>query len=441
MPDVILLVDDEAGVRYALRAVLEDEGFEVVEAADGEAALAVLEARRDIAMAVADLQMPKVDGMALLMRLKERADAPRLVMMTAHGSERVAVEAMKAGALDYFRKPFEPAELLQCLRRALNTTRLERENREMRARQALGRHAIFRSRAMLQVAELVERAAPRDVTVLVTGETGTGKELVARAIVEHSTRARGPFVRFNCAALPAELAEAELFGHVKGAFTGSLKDRKGLFREAEGGTLFLDEVHTLADAVQPKLLRVLQEREVRAVGADGAVKVDVRVIAAANVNLAAGSFRRDLYYRLAVVNVHLPPLRDRREDIDLLADAFVAKYAERFGIEGARLGDRARQQLNEAPWPGNVRELEHCIERTLALSSGSLIESIVEPGAATAEQVVDGELTLKERVDAFERGQVVDAMNRYGQNQSETARRLGVNRATLIAKLKKYGLA
>jgi DNA-binding NtrC family response regulator len=440
MPDTILLVDDEPGVRYALRAVLEDEGFDVLEAPDGEAALALLAEKPDVAMVVADLQMPKLDGMGLLEALTKKG-GPRVVMMTAHGSERVAVEAMKLGALDYFRKPFEPAELLQCLRRALHTSRLERENREMRARQVLGRHAIFRSNAMLQVAELVERAAQRDVTVLISGETGTGKELVARAIVEHSPRSRGPFVRFNCAALPPDLAEAELFGSVKGAFTGSVRDRKGLFREANGGTLFLDEVHTLPEVVQPKLLRVLQEREVRAVGGEGAVPVNVRVIAAANVNLQSGTFRKDLYYRLAVVNVHLPPLRERREDIDLLADAFVEKYAQRFGLGDVRLSERARVQLREAPWPGNVRELEHCIERTLALSTGQVIDAIIEPAAAPAEQVVEGELTLKERVDAFERGQIVAAMERYAHNQSETARRLGINRATLIAKLKKYGLA
>lgn len=441
MPETILVIDDEESVRYALRAVLEDEGFDVLDAPDGEAGLATLRARPDVAIIVADLQMPRLDGMALLDAVAQLPSPPRVVMMTAHGSERVAVEAMKKGALDYFRKPFEPAELLACITHALTTARLERENREMRARLALGRHALFRSRAMQQIAELVERASQRDVTVLITGETGTGKELVARALVENGPRAKRPFVRFNCAALQADLAEAELFGHVKGSFTGSVRDRKGLFREADGGTIFLDEVHALPESVQPKLLRALQEREVRAVGSDEAVNVDVRVIAAANVDLAKTAFRKDLYYRLAVVTLALPALRERREDIELLTDAFLEKYARRFGLGSVRLGERARAQLRDAPWPGNVRELEHCIERTLALSSTLDIDTITEPSAGATEQVVDGELTLKERVDAFERGLIVDAMDRYAQNQSETARRLGLNRATLIAKLKKYSMA
>ncbi len=439
--DTVLLVDDEASVRYALRAVLEDEGFEVLEAEDGVAALEVLQHNAEVALVVADLQMPRLDGLGLLDELVKRGHSARLVLMTAHGSERVAVEAMKRGALDYFRKPFEPAELTQVLTRAVASQRLERENRELRARLTLGRHAVFRSKAMVAVANVVERASSKDVAVLVLGETGTGKELVARALVEASPRAKQPFIRFNCAALPAELAEAELFGHVKGAFTGSVKDRKGIFREAHGGTLFLDEVHALPEAIQPKLLRALQEKEVRPVGGDETYKVDVRVLAAANVNLAAmAGFRKDLYYRLAVVTVQLPPLRDRREDIEPLVDEFVQRYAQRFGLGTVRLSPRVRQQLHDAAWPGNIRELEHCIERTLALSAGPDIDAIPEVGSASEEQVVDGELTLKERVESFERGLLVEALERYAQNQSETARRLGLNRATLIAKMKKYAL-
>ena len=316
-----LVVDDDPGVRYTLREILESEGLEVEEAADGAEALARLDAA-PAPLVLTDLRMPRLDGMALLRALAGRPHAPRVVLITAHGSERQAVEAMKAGAYDYFRKPFETEELLAVVRRAVEAVRLSLENERLAGEVALARTMVFASDAMRRLAVLVARVAPRDVTVLVTGESGTGKERVAEAIVQASPRASRPFVRFNCAALTPELAEAELFGHARGAFTGAVRARPGLFGEADGGTLLLDEIGELAPPLQAKLLRVLQEGEVRPVGEERARRVDVRVIASTHRDLGAlvraGTFREDLYYRLEVVALRIPPLRERPEDVPCL---------------------------------------------------------------------------------------------------------------------------
>jgi two-component system, NtrC family, response regulator HydG len=295
---------------------------------------------------------------------------------------------------------------------------------------------VFRSSSMRKVAEVVQRVAPRDVTVLIQGESGTGKELVAEALVAASARAERPFVRFNSAAVPVELAEAELFGHAAGAFTGAIKARPGVFREAHGGTLFLDEVGELDPAVQGKLLRVVQEREVRPLGEDRAHPIDVRLIAATHRDLfaavEAGRFREDLFYRLNVVRIDLAPLRERPEDVPPLADHFVRKYKERFGVRDAELTPNARAGLEGKSWRGNVRELENTIERMVALSDGRTIGELDETEARP--------LTFKERVEAFERGLIVEALRAAGGNRSEAARRLGIGRVTLLDKLKKLGL-
>ncbi len=436
MNPVALVVDDEAPIRYTLRAILEDEHLDVLEAADGQAALDLLKHRR-VDVVLTDLRMPGLDGMALLDALQRLPQRPAAIMITAHGSERAAVEAMTRGALDYFAKPFDPDEVARVVRRVVATRRLEDENRRLRAELALGRTMVFASDAMRRVADLVERIAGRDVTVLITGESGTGKELVARALVRGSERAAKPYLRFNCAALRPELAEAELFGHARGAFTGAVRARPGLFREADGGTLLLDEIGELDPATQGALLRVLQEREVRPVGEERAVPVNVRILAATHRDLAAevreGRFRHDLFYRLNVVTLHVPPLRDRPEDIPLLAEHFCRRFADRFGLGDARLSDRVLRHLQAQPWPGNVRELEHAIERLVALSSGAVIDDLPPSDAADA-------LGLKERVAAFERGLVAEALAAEGGNQSAAARRLGVSRVTLIDKMQRYGL-
>ena len=441
MKPTILVVDDERAVRFTIRAILEEEDLEVVEAADGIEALERI-GEGGIDLVLSDLRMPRMDGMELLAELRQRANSPRLILITAHGTERAAVEAMKLGALDYFAKPFDADEIARVVCRSIETVRLGEENKALRAALALSRTMVFESAAMRRVALLVERAAPRDVTVLITGESGTGKELVASAIVKASERADQPFVRFNCAALPRELAEAELFGHSRGAFTGANRARTGLFREANGGTLLLDEIGELDLVTQSSLLRVVQEREVRPLGEDRAEPVDVRIIASTNRNLAdevdRGSFRQDLFYRLNVIVIQVPPLRDRPEDILPLAHHFARRQGERFGLGVVNLSDQLLDQLRSATWPGNVRELENTIERMVALASGPEIDS--DPFAAESGGNPTTPMTLKERVGMFERGLIAEELRRCQDNQSEAARRLGVSRVTLIDKMKRYQL-
>jgi DNA-binding NtrC family response regulator len=438
----VLVVDDDAGVRYTLREILASEGLQVEEAADGAEALARFDAE-PAPLVVTDLRMPGMDGMELLRRLAARAPAPRVIVITAHGSERQAVEAMKAGAYDYFRKPFENEELLAVVRRAIDAVRLAHENERLAGELALSRTMVFASEPMRRLAVLVARVAPRDVTVMISGESGTGKERVAEAIVAASRRADRAFVRFNCAALTPELAEAELFGHAKGAFTGAVRQRPGLFGEADGGTILLDEVAELAPAAQGKLLRVLQEGEVRPVGEERVRRVDVRVIAATHRDLEeevrAGRFREDLFYRLNVVHLRIPPLRERPEDLRLLARHFLARFAERFGVSALHAQDALLDRLAAHAWPGNVRELENAIEGLVALSPPEGLDvSLLPGGGATAPEGVL--LPLKDRVQAYERGLVVEALRAARGNRTETARRLGISRVTLHDKLRRYGI-
>jgi DNA-binding NtrC family response regulator len=437
----ILVCDDDAGVRYTLREILEAGDMEVTEASDGEAALAYL-GRERADLLITDLRMPRLDGMKLLGRLGEVPTPPKAIMLTAHGSERHAVEAMKLGAYDYLTKPFDADAVLQIVERAVASVRRDQENEQLRAELRLSRHLVFASEAMRRVALLVARVAPRDVTVLLQGPSGTGKERIAEALVAASGRAAAAFVRFNCAAVPRELAEAELFGHSRGAFTGAHRARPGLFREAHGGTLLLDEVGELDLATQGKLLRALQERRVRPVGEDREVDADVRLVCATNRDLraevAAGRFRDDLYYRLNVVEIRVPPLSERPEDVPLLIDHFLQRFADRFGVGPVTLAPELRAQLVAASYPGNVRELQHRIERLVALSAGGVIEQV--PLDAATGAAGTPALGLKERVEAFERGLLAEALQAAGGNRSETARRLGVSRVTLLDKLKKYGL-
>jgi two-component system response regulator HydG len=439
----VLVVDDDAGVRFTLKGLLEDEGFTVREAADGARGLAAVEAG-GVDLVVSDLRMPGLDGLGLLDRIQALPEPrPRVILVTAHGSERVAADAIKRGALDYFRKPFDLDEVSAVVRRALGAVHLAQENARLAGEVSLLRSLVFVSPAMSRLAGLVARVAPRDVTVLLTGESGTGKERIAEALVRGSRRAEKPYVRFNCASLTEELAEAELFGHAKGAFTGAVRARPGLFREADGGTLLLDEVGELGPAVQARLLRVLQEGEVRPVGEERPVKVDVRLLAATHRDLAAevkaGRFREDLYYRLKVVHLQVPPLRERPEDIPVLARHFLARAAKGFGVPGARLTPEALERLTAYRWPGNVRELENAIESAVALSIDGAIDASLLPGGEAAP-AVDVGAGLKEKVEAYERGLVVAAMDAARGNVSEAARQLRIGRATLHDKLKKYGL-
>ena len=433
----LLLVDDEPAMLFALKELAESRKHETVLAKTGADALAALEG---VDAVVSDYAMPGMDGVQLLQAIRERDATLPVILLTAHGSERLAVRAMKTGAYEYVTKPFDIEEMALVIERALEARALRVQNRRLSAEKAIGRSIVSESGAMRRLIDAVSRVAPKDVTVLVHGETGTGKELVAALIHAESKRAQGPLVRFNCAAIPGELAEAELFGHARGAFTGAGQARRGFFAEANGGTLVLDEIGELPIALQAKLLRALQEGEIQPVGAGRVEHVDVRVIACTNRDLAAdarsGRFREDLYYRLAVVELTVPPLREHREDIPALAAEFARRYAERFGVEGVRLSPELVESLRNADWPGNVRQLENMIARMVALGTGGEIGAQSLP-AAPAQPAGT---TLWEQLDAYERSLIEQALAATSGNQSEAARRLGVSRSAFVDRLKKYGI-
>jgi DNA-binding NtrC family response regulator len=454
----VLLVDDEPGVLFTLSEVLTERGHRVVTARSGSEGLTKLD---DADAVLTDLSMPGMDGLELMAQIVQRDPTLPVILLTAHGSERVAVAAMKQGAYHYLAKPFDIDEVAVVIERALEARRLRVDNRRLSAEQSLGRRIVGTSRPMRRLLEATSRIATRDVTVLVRGETGTGKEFVAELLHAQSSRSNKPLVRFNCAALPAELADAELFGHVKGAFTGATASRPGYFAQADGGTLILDEIGELPPAIQAKLLRALQEGEIQPVGSGRIEKVNVRVVASTNRDLAAevkaGTFREDLYYRLAVVELVVPPLRDRKDDIPALAAEFARRYGDRFGLGTITLEPALIDALSRAEWPGNVRQLENTIARLAALSTGGLITvsdyeaaSGLPPSTsqdaipAADDEPADTDArngpSLKEQVEAFERGLVARALDGTGGNQSEAARRLGVSRVTLIDKMKKYNL-
>jgi two-component system response regulator AtoC len=448
----VLVIDDDASLRFTLEAVLSDAGL-VVETCDGGAAgLAAFDVRgADVALT--DLAMPDVDGMQVLARLRASDPSVPVLMLTAHGSERVAVAAMKAGAFDYIPKPFDPDELVLAVRRAVEWRELRLQNARLRTEASLGRTIVAESPAMKRVMDVVARVAPKDVTVLLTGESGAGKDIVATVLHAHSRRADKPLVRFNAAAIPSELAEAELFGHTKGAFTGAQSARLGYFQQANKGTLFIDEIGELPLAIQAKVLRALQSGDVQQVGGRPEV-VDVRLVAATNRDLGAdvksGRFREDLFYRLNVVPLRVPPLRERPEDIEPLVRTFVHQYAQRYGMGMVEIEPALLETLKGHSWPGNVRELENTVARLLALAPDERItvalwRSLSEgPPASSAPPSAAGDPgpghPLRARVEAFERSLIGEAFESASHNQSETARRLGVSRPALIEKLHKYGL-
>jgi two-component system response regulator AtoC len=448
----VLVIDDDASLRFTLEAVLSDAGL-VVETSDGGASgLAAFEARgADVVLT--DLAMPEVDGMQVLERLRASDPSVPVLMLTAHGSERVAVAAMKAGAFDYIPKPFDPDELVLAVRRGIEWRELRLQNARLRTEAALGRTIVAESPAMKRVMDVVARVAPKDVTVLLTGESGAGKDVVASVLHAHSRRADRPLIRFNAAAIPSELAEAELFGHTKGAFTGAQAARLGYFQQAHKGTLFIDEIGELPPAIQAKVLRAMQSGEVQQVGGRPEV-VDVRLVAATNRDLAAevkaGRFREDLFYRLNVVPVRVPALRERPEDVEPLVRTFVRQYGERYGMGGVEVEPGLVESLRTHAWPGNVRELENTVARLLALAPDERItlalwRSLSEgPTTSSAPPSAAGDPgpghPLRARVEAFERALIAEAFEGAGHNQSETARRLGVSRPALIEKLHKYGL-
>ncbi len=447
----VLVIDDEPAMRFTLEAVLGDAGFDVFSAAGGAAGIAEFEARgADVVLT--DLAMPDVDGMKVLGTLRVQDPSVPVMMLTAHGSERVAVAAMKAGAFDYLPKPFDLDELVLSVKRAAENRSLRLENARLRTEASLRRTIVAESPAIRRVLDVVTRVAPKDVTVLLTGESGVGKDVLAATLHAHSKRSAKPLIRFNAAAIPSELAEAELFGHMKGAFTGAHTARLGYFQQADKATLFIDEIGELPLAIQAKVLRAIQSGEVQSVGGRPE-NVDVRLVVATNRDLAteakAGRFREDLFYRLNVVPIRVPPLRERPEDIEPLVFAFVRSYADRYGMGQVEVEPALLEAIKTSAWPGNVRELENTIARLLALTvedrlTLALWRSLDVDTASSARASLAGDPgpshPLRARVEGFERSIIAAEFEAAQKNQSETARRLGVSRPAMIEKLHKYAL-
>ncbi|NCC24778.1 MAG: sigma-54-dependent Fis family transcriptional regulator [Deltaproteobacteria bacterium] len=451
--DKVLIIDDEAGLRLMLRAVLEDVGYRVDDASDGEKGLASFEAG-EYGVVLLDMRMPGMDGMEVLRRILHSAPNQPVVMLTAFGTVGSAVEAMKSGAFDYLTKPADNEELKAVVAKACEHGRLRRENADLRKRLGGGRAIIGQSRTMARVLDLLDQAGPTEVTVLVTGESGTGKELVAEALHSRSARKNMPLIKVNCAALPSDLLESELFGYRKGAFTGAVQDKPGRFQLASGGTLFLDEIGEMPVALQAKILRALQERVVEPLGSVRAEEVDVRLVAATNRDLqtevAAGRFREDLYYRLNVLEIHMPPLKDRQGDIPLLVEFLIRKLGEKNRKSIRSASPAFLEALERYSWPGNVRELENTLERAIILSRADVLEPrdlpahVFEP--RTSESSADPDLSPGSTVqsetplDRAEREALVRTLAKHGGHREQTARALGISRRTLQYKIRKFGL-
>jgi two-component system response regulator AtoC len=447
----VLLVDDEPKLRARLQAALADEGLEVVAAGDAREARRLLAARLFDVLVVDNL-MPDMTGLDLirdLARTMPEAERPQIVMMTAYATVESAIEAMKLGAFDYLQKPFEVDELIVVVRRALEHGRLRLHHRYLlREREEEFQHygIVGRSRRMQEVIRTAELVAESKSTVLIMGETGTGKELVARAIHDRSAQRDMPLIKVNCAAIPETLLESELFGHVRGAFTGATASKKGKFALADGSSIFLDEIGMMSPALQAKLLRVLQEREFEPLGAERSQQVDVRVIAATNRNLrqmvADGRFLEDLYYRLAVIPIEIPPLRERREDIPALVEHFIRKHARRTGKRIDRLEDGVIDLLMAYDWPGNVRELENTIERAVVLATGPTIALRSIPTLGGTASALSGlpSLNLRQNLDWAERETVRRALEQAGGVKKEAAELMGISQRALSYYLAKHRL-
>ncbi|MBI4510350.1 MAG: sigma-54-dependent Fis family transcriptional regulator [Deltaproteobacteria bacterium] len=458
----ILVVDDEDNLRHMLQVFLSRESYDVVSVPGIESALAELETR-EYDCILCDVRMPKGSGLDLLDQLARRGRLPTVIMMSAYGSHDLALDAMKRGAYDYISKPFKPDEMLLTLRKAEERERLRRENillKRQLAEQSSSQETpgalggmIGKSAAIQQVFRTVQKVAEYKTNVLIHGESGTGKELVARALHDLSPRSHGPFVAVNCGAIPENLLESELFGHKKGAFTDASRDKKGLFEEAHGGTLFLDEIGEMPLGLQVKLLRAIQDEEIRRLGDNKEIPVDVRVVAATvrdlGVEVRAGRFREDLYYRLNVLSIQIPPLRDRREDIPLLVEYFVRRYGEKHADAGMHVESVAPETMEillSYGWPGNVRELENTIERAMVLCEGPRIEpSVLEDRIRKAQDrilgvLTSGELSIKKTTRVIEEELIRRALQATGGNRTSAAKILEISHRALLYKIKEYGL-
>ena len=446
MKHKILVIDDDTSLRRVLEYNLQEEGYEVQTASSGEEGLYRF-GQSQPGLVITDMKMSGMDGLMVLKSIKERSAETLVIIITAFGTVDVAVEAMKAGAHDYITKPFNRDELKLTVKKALEFSGLAQENK--RLKNELSDKSDFRtmigtSKEMEKVFDVIRKVSDTEASVLITGESGTGKELVARSIHANSSRRDAPFVAINCAAIPRDLLESELFGHVKGAFTGAVRDKTGKFQLADGGTLFLDEVGDLPVELQPKLLRALQEREVERVGGTKAEKLDVRVLSATNLDVdkatAEGTFREDLYYRLSVIPIHLPPLRDRRKDIPVLIRHFCNKH----GGEKISFHQDAMETLVRYPWPGNVRELENTVERLLIMRDGNVITAEGLPDKFRVSSAPAGAVVnLPDEgypLEQLEREVVVAALERNSWNQTAAARFLRIPRHTLVYRIEKYGI-
>jgi two-component system nitrogen regulation response regulator NtrX len=449
LKSTILIVDDEPGVRAALGGVLRDEGYTVEAVASGEECLERV-TRGGVDLILLDVWLPGLDGLATFQRLRERHVDAEIVLISGHGNIESAVRAIKMGAFDFVEKPLSLDKTVLVIANALRQRRLEAENRALRARVDRQQTMVGESRVVRQLREQIAMAAPTNGRVLIYGENGTGKELVARTLHMQSHRRSGPFVEVNCAAIPEELIESELFGHVKGAFTGAVSDRRGKFEVADGGTLFLDEIADMSVKTQAKVLRVLQEQTLELVGGSTRVRVDVRVVAATNKDLQAeiraGRFRDDLYFRLNVVPIFVPPLRDRSDDVPLLADHFMAEFAGEYGRRLKTFDAAATDVLQSYAWPGNVRELRNVIERLMIMVPGEMITAadlsfLDAPHERPSRTAPAERMTLHDARDQFERDLILRTLAEQQGNMSRTADALGVERSNLYRKMKAFGIA
>ncbi|MDP3030164.1 MAG: sigma-54 dependent transcriptional regulator [Deltaproteobacteria bacterium] len=450
----ILIVDDEKNYLIVLKELLSEENYEVITAENALQALEIFK-ESDLDLVLTDMRMPKIDGIELLENIRSINSEIPVIIMTAYATVEKAVKAMKKGAFDYVTKPFQNEELKITVRKAIDLYKLKRENLNLRhevSRKYQFGNIIGKSPVMLKLYEMIEKVAGTKATVLITGETGTGKELVAKAVHYNSPRKNNAFVSVNCAAIPETLLESELFGHEKGSFTGAIAMRKGRFELADGGTIFLDEIAEMPTALQAKLLRALQEMEFERVGGTKTLKIDVRVIAASNKDLKkeveAGTLREDLYYRLNVMHLRLPPLRERPDDIPLLAAHFLQKYSQELGKGGLEISPAVMRGLYTRSWPGNVRELEHVIERAVILSSG---REITPADMASESQEIENidldidrfipmQVKLNEALEEVEAKMIKRALARAGNVQAHAAAMLGITKSLLQYKMKKYNI-
>ncbi len=453
IPKRLLIVDDEENFRHMLSVILIKEGYEVETASNGDEALQKLIAS-PFDQVLCDIRMPRMDGLEFLREIKKTTVETTIIMMSAYGTVDIAIEAMKLGAYDYISKPFKPDEIILTLRKAEEREQLRRENQLLRkeiAREYSFENIVSKNEKMQKIFDVITKVAQYRSTVLITGESGTGKELVARALHYNSERSQHPFVPVNCGAIPDNLLESELFGHVKGAFTDAIRTKKGLFEEAEGGTVFLDEIGELPGQLQVKLLRVLQDGEIRRIGESKSIQIDVRTVAATIRDLQKevneGRFREDLFYRLNVLPIHIPPLRERKEDIPLLIQHFIGKYNQILSKNVVDIDHNALETLMNYKWYGNVRELENTIERAIVLADGNSIQLENLPieiqnfkEAVQTESVPPEEYSIKKASKSLEANLIIRALKKTKGNHSQAARLLEISHRALLYKIKEYGI-